>query len=343
MSNVIKLQNDTDLIDQTGDWIAKMDRGLTAEEESQLRQWLAASPEHKKALLSMAKMWDDMNVLNKLSALFPEPPLEKPKSHLLAMAASVVLASMLIIFVSVQNKGFFSNSELIVLSEQKLHTGVGDSKRVLLTDGSELLLNTESELTVTYTNMQRILELAKGEFHITVAKDSERPLTVYAAGQVIQAVGTAFNVELNDGDVELLVTEGTVRIAKQIDIGSNPIQPDVIRLPEQSPALEQGQISILTAPSLKVENVMAEDIQASLSWRSGNLVFRGEALAEVIKEVSRYNPVSFELKDPMLKDIQVAGLFRTNDLQGFLSALEQNFDIEVARLPNNKVQLRKRI
>jgi transmembrane sensor len=71
-----------------------------------------------------------------------------------------------------------------------------------------------------------------------------------------------------------------------------------------------------------------------LSWQKGNLIFRGEPLSEAIVEISRYTSVEFVIVDDDLKTIQVAGLFKSGDISGFLAALEANFDIQYERLGN---------
>ena len=70
-----------------------------------------------------------------------------------------------------------------------------------------------------------------------------------------------------------------------------------------------------------------EEIEVQLSWRSGNLIFRGESLATAVYEVGRYTSVEFVIKMRNCDGVRVAGLFKTGDVSGFLSSLEANFDI----------------
>jgi transmembrane sensor len=51
-----------------------------------------------------------------------------------------------------------------------------------------------------------------GEAHFFVEKDPQRPFVVNAAGIDVRAVGTAFNVRIDPAAVEVLVTEGRVRV-----------------------------------------------------------------------------------------------------------------------------------
>ncbi|MCC2606908.1 FecR family protein [Planctobacterium marinum] len=329
-------------LDSAAEWIAKMDRGLSLEEEQQLKTWLQSSEEHREMLFKMAKLWDNMAALERLKSLFPEPPVKQSRRAPLAMAASVAFIAMLFTFLWLSaGDSWLSDSELVVLSEQRFETGTGDSKKVTLSDGSLLSVNTNTSVKVTFMEQQRVIELFEGEIHIQVAHNTERPLSVYAAGQIIQAVGTAFNVELLEDQVELIVTEGKVRVARQAEDQPDPLRPMQNRLDDSLPSLVQGQKSLLTVAAPTIETVETADINAALSWQQGNLVFRGEPLQQVLAEVSRYNAVTFELPQNELNHIQVAGLFKTNDLNGFLSALQQNFAIENQRTSDNRIVLRR--
>lgn len=345
--NVVSIEtarkaNETEVLDAAADWIAKMDRGLSTEEEQALKHWLQADEQHREMLFKMAKLWDNMAALERLKSLFPEPPVKQQGRSPYAIAASFFLLAGLLAFIwNSSDFAFLPDNNLVVLSEQRFETGTGDSKKVTLSDGSQLAINTNTSVKVTFTEQQRVIELYRGEVHVQVAHDKEKPLSVYAAGQIIQAVGTAFNVELLTDKVELIVTEGKVRVGKQTENNGNPLQPQQIRLKDSLPALEQGQKTLLSEQALVIESVATSEIDAALSWQQGNLVFRGEPLAQVLAEVSRYNAVKFELTNPQLNQIQVAGLFKTNDLSGFLSALQQNFAIQHQRTADNRILLRQ--
>ena len=83
----------------------------------------------------------------------------------------------------------------MVAKQLNFQTDVGESKDILLSDKSKITLNTNSFVQVRYTQHSRVINLLRGEIHIDVAHDKTRPLSVIAGDKVIQAVGTAFNVE----------------------------------------------------------------------------------------------------------------------------------------------------
>ena len=69
------------------------------------------------------------------------------------------------------------------------------------------------------------------------------------------------------------------------------------------------------------------------------LIFNGESLGEALQEVSRYTATRFELNDPELASLKVAGVFKTGDIKGLLDSLQANLGVEHQRLGEHRVSL----
>ena len=80
--------------------------------------------------------------------------------------------------------------------EQVYVTQIGEQQTIVLPDQSQILLNTDSRVAVSYQADRRLLTLHKGEAHFDVAHDAKRPFDVYAGGGRVNAVGTAFTVRM---------------------------------------------------------------------------------------------------------------------------------------------------
>jgi len=336
-------------IELASDWIAKLDRTLTPEENRAFQSWLAKSHQNLEALLEVAQLWDKMDDLSRLSDLFPQAPTKTRHTFkwVGAIAASVLLALTIGIYHNGLNVlPFYQGSQSTVIAKQmNYQTSIGESNTINLPDNSKMVLNTNSFVQVKYTSTARIIELQRGEIHIDVAHDPSRPLSVVAGGKVIQAVGTAFNVEVRSKLVELIVTDGKVLVAER-KLNSNNVDIKAIakKLPQNSMAISKGEkIDLdLTGKTVnKIVKVDAVDVAASLSWRQGNLIFRGESLAEAMEEISRYTDVEFELSnDEKLRKVQVAGMFKTGDVNGLLDVLNRNFNISHQKIGSDKILLR---
>ncbi len=343
MSNIIEFPNREAIYDQASLWIARMDRELTSAEQQELAQWLAASEQHRSVLFEMAELWDKMDSLARLADLFQAPakPTRQPRFYG-AIAASVALLAVVIGWnLAPQVPGQLL--ALLPFQEQVVdgvyETAVGEHSNVNLPDGSQLVLNTNSRITVKYSDDHRLFLLERGEINIEVAHDKDRPLSVMAGNKVVQAVGTAFNVRLQtDNQVALLVTDGKVLVAqKTVQQTIDKIVAE--RLPASALAVSKGEKIMLGAERETIAKVDDNEIVAKLSWRQGNLVFRGETLEEALVEINRYTSVQFEVADESIKQERIAGLFKAGDVDGLLAALEQNFNIHNQRMGNNKIRL----
>ncbi|GLX79062.1 iron dicitrate transporter FecR [Thalassotalea insulae] len=336
------------ILAQASDWIAKLDRGLSNDEQYQLQQWLALDNQHVEVLFEVAQLWDKMDELSRLADLFPPSQQQKtfPK-WLGAVAASVIVMLTLGIYYAGFQSSIFGNAEQASVVAKQMHyqTQVGESSTINLPDNSKMVLNTNSFVQITYTPAARVIELQRGEIHIDVAHDKSRPLSVVVGGKVIQAVGTAFNVEVRNELVELIVTDGKVLVAEQpLVTKDNDVTPMTSRLPASSMAISKGEKVDLDLTGQKAEQVVkvdAGELAASLSWRQGNLIFRGEQLADAMAEISRYTDIEFELSDDeKLRQVQVAGMFKTGDVNGLLDVLNRNFNISYQRVANDKILLK---
>ncbi len=335
-------------LDQASDWIAKLDRELSNVEKSEFQYWLSQDNDNIKLLLEIAKMWDKMDDLSRLSDLFPQEQVKKKSTPwFVAVAASFVVAIIFSLVSGVSGFSPFTDqtpSSLIVM-QASYQTSIGESNTINLPDNSKLILNTDTFVQVKYTQGARLIELQRGEIHINVAHDKSRPLSVLANGKIIQAVGTAFNVQVNNDLVELIVTDGKVLVAKQKNISLNSdIEQIAKRLPQNSMAISKGEkveLDLTSQSAEKITKIEPIEIAASLSWRRGNLIFRGESLAEAMAEISRYTDIEFELADDeQLKNVQVAGMFKTGDVTGLLNVLSQNFNISYEKVSSDKIILK---
>ncbi len=338
-------------LDQASDWIAKLDRSLSPDEKVALKNWLALDINNIKVLMEMAKMWDKMDNLSRLSDLFPQHNAQstnkiKRSPWINAIAASALLTISVGLYQVIDNIFPFSefNNSTIVAMQASYQTGVGESNTINLPDKSTLILNTNSFVQVKYSKDARIIELQRGEIHIDVAHNKTRPLSVIAHGKIIQAVGTAFNVQVKNELVELIVTDGKVLVAEKSEQPLNTKNEMTGKLPSSSLAISKGEKVNLDLTGKSTETVIQVDqvaISASLSWRSGNLIFRGESLAEAMAEISRYTHIKFELAaDAELNNIEIAGRFKTGDVNGLLEMLSQNFNISYEKVTPTKIILK---
>lgn len=217
---------------------------------------------------------------------------------------------------------------------------VGEQKTVTLADGSEVILNTGSQIEVLYSENARNIRLVRGEALFDVAKNKERPFVVYAGTGAVRAVGTAFAVQLHHENVEVTVTEGLVELssytAPKASLVDELLEGDS---PQALANLAAGQTAKFSNVIETLETVEQDKIDQKLSWRSGILMLDGTTLEDVVKDVGRYTLLEFIIADAKIRDLRISGYFKTGETDVLLNTLESSFNIKVERTDNGIVYL----
>lgn len=348
MNKVTRLRTREERLQQAADWVARFDRGLEGDEDRALQSWLDDDAGNREALLLMLETWDKSDSLARLAELFPEPDRRRRRYSSLAWSGALALALVAAVawfVLPVPDEGGGPDS---VIAEQRdsqtFETLVGARKTFELADGSTLHLNTNSLIDVRFSPRERRLELKRGEATFTVAHDPSRPFRVLVGQTVFEAVGTEFNLEItSDRNIELVVTDGRVRVAaRPPGQGGGETASIEAPTPEGPVLVAAGEEFTVGGGSAVAMVIDRAEIEARLSWRQDNLVFRGETLGQVLREIGRYTTVEFVLLDDELRLEPVGGVFKVGDVQGALNTLENNFGVSYQMVDGNKVLLSRR-
>jgi transmembrane sensor len=172
-----------------------------------------------------------------------------------------------------------------LLRQESYATRIGETKEIVLSDGSLVTLNTDSRLLVHYSKTRRQIQLLQGEALFDVAKNKKRPFIVMAGDTQVRAVGTSFTVKLlPQQPVQVLVREGVVEINRP-------------RVP-QAPAVQLPANMMAVAPPeapISTEAVPRIRVTRDLAWREGRLAFDNETLANAAREFERYSDIQIRV------------------------------------------------
>lgn len=299
--------------DMAAHWVARMDSGAwTAEDEAALQAWLAEDVARHGLLLRAHADWLAVD-----EALAPARTATFDARKALASVASPlwrrrkVLAGM----AAAVGAGVVVKSQLLDSNVYK--TKLGEIRRVPLTDGSAVTVNSSTDLKVRMETQSRLIDLERGEAWFEVAKDARRPFVVVAGQVKARAIGTAFSVRRREADVEVMVTEGIVEAWSEEDSAQR------IRLAAGQRALvnETGAIHF--------EPTSASLVDRALAWRGGMIDLNGTALADAADEFNRYNQRKIIIASPEVAGEQFDGLFRINDPEGFAKAVKSSLNVTV--------------
>jgi len=323
-----------DIEDRASDWILRREAGLTAAEVHAFADWQRADPRHADAVRRHERAWsllDRPRATGRAGAMVQELSRRATRRRRRAtLVATACAASLALGWTWLARPPAAAGPAPAMAASAKL---VRPDRRVL-PDGSVVELNPEAEIAVDFSGPLRRVALRKGEALFQVAHDKTRPFIVAVGKFEVQAVGTAFDVRVDAGSLDVMVTEGTVQVR---DAGANGGR-------ELVDARNKLTVSAAPAPtSAPLPRAVAVSPQAmaeELSWRAPRLEFAGTPLGEAVALMNREAAAQLVIDDPALAAIRVNGLFRANNTAAFVRLLEANFGV-VAEPAGDTVRLRR--
>jgi len=314
-----------------GAWLARQDRGLTAAESAEFRIWIQADASHAAAVAQLERT---MSTFERLRELEPHTA-EKPDCDAFAPPSRASRR-----WLTVASLGVAAAIATMVWSGRTgstpatWHYATAESgfEHATLVDGSRVKLNANTSVDIEFTARERRVHLSRGEAHFEVAKDSVRPFVVRANRVSVSAVGTAFNVRLATAGVEVLVTEGKVRVepaqASGTTRASEGAAPEI-------PLLTAGHKVVVPAAILtespEIAAISPEEMHRALAWHTRVVEFRKTPLKEIVAEFNRLNLQQIVIADADLETLRVGGSFRTDQPEAFVRLLENSFGVAAER------------
>jgi transmembrane sensor len=321
-------------------WVVRQDRRLAAEEASELSAWLAADPRHAMAFKQSAASWDAYREIALAVRRMPAEVIEpRSKSNWMGVGMAAAAAVALATFAFVRESRFPQGSPETA-SETVSATSAPLTRH--FADGSIARLKGEAEIAEAFSPAERRIRLVRGEAFFSVVKDETRPFLVEVGNVTVRAVGTAFAIRFETQAVDVLVTEGTVRVT--------PAAPEQAggEEPEHSSALvTAGYRAVVArtsephAPRVVVTAVSNQNIAQSLAWNNPMLDLADTTLGEVVAAFSQRTGRRIEIADPDLATVRIGGRYPTHDIDGFVRVLEEIYDVKSERRADSSIVLRK--
>lgn len=334
---------------EASDWVIKQSYDFSPDDQDAFFEWLAADPDHADAYQEHQETWKHLDIL---ADWRPEHSLKvnrdlldvnqtgsrSPKrSKLWLFGAAAVLTLGCLLGVSVFTDTF---SGPIKLSSGEYALGY---ERHVLDDGSIVELNLGTQAVVDFSDDQRLITLVSGEAYFTIAKDSERPFIVTANGVSVQAVGTIFNVQIRDDSVDVLVTEGRVRV-KPEDYDETVAGEGV--LDERVQELTAGQQTVVELSSdpccFEVTDLSDSELEDELTWLKQVIYFDAVPLSEIVFEFNRRNYRKLVIEDPTIEDTLLTVTIRPHNIDDFVELLPAISDIRADRMGDSVIILRSK-
>jgi transmembrane sensor len=194
-------------------------------------------------------------------------------------------------------------------------TRAGERRVVTLSDGSQIALDSRSEVRVRFSPHARELTLASGQARFDVAHDVERPFTVTADGHEVIATGTSFNMDLFGPSLLVTLIEGHVIVA------STPGSAEPARIDTDFPRidLDAGE-QVIFSPRAP-PSVARVNLGQATAWQNGEVVFENDTLSTVVARINRYARHGVVIADTQTSELRISGVFHTGDIDGFVNTI----------------------
>ena len=172
-----------------------------------------------------------------------------------------------------------------------VETGRGNSRQLVLGDGTKVWLNAESTLLYPkhFSKTERRVHLS-GEAYFEVKHSKKCPFIVETSSLIATDLGTAFDVKAYQGKAtQLILVSGKVAVCKRGDESS-----PVLMKPDEMATLEGGNIKVTTV-----------DTYPLIQWKNGLFYFHHAPLLEVMKEIGRWYHVNVVFENKACLNTQV--------------------------------------
>jgi transmembrane sensor len=310
-------------------WAARLEGSvLSAADRSELEAWLSAHPGHRGLLSQYCQFSTDLELL--LPALVATGGAELPapatrrRRPMLGLAAGLALAAAAAVTTFLLWPG------AAAVQHESIATPVAHRHALTLADGTQVELNAQTNLRVEITAENRHVRLASGQAFFSVTKDPARPFTVETPAGSVRVTGTQFDVRAETaGTLDVLVAEGSVQVRPADPGDGRSLAPVVLGAGEQLKAGPGG---------LRRSTLSAAELDDALAWRQGRIVFDGVPLNEALARFARYHGQGITAS-PGAANLRVGGRFSLDDLNGFLTTLEDILPVRVSRGLNGTVQV----
>ncbi|MES2275412.1 MAG: FecR domain-containing protein [Bacteroidota bacterium] len=222
------------------------------------------------------------------------------------------------------------------------YSPIGRKKSVTLPDGTVVLLNSGSQLTLLpgYGQHMRSVTLA-GEAYFTVVHDPKSPFSVHTPGFDVNDLGTVFNVKAYAGDrtSEAVLIKGSVEVVlknkfssrvllapnKKLIILNHPL-PEDLAIKTEQPRAEYKVTGI-------ANNVFKNSI-VETDWTNDKLSFYDQQFEDIVPVIERWYDVKLMVNNKQLSGYRFTATFDKENIDQVLKALKLTANFNYRREGN---------
>lgn len=327
------------IAERAAEWLSRL-KTAGPQERAAFLSWLKESRQHVREIL-LATTWDALlehidpqhtidiqDLIDSQANLVPVSlntavihPRERPAPEIKRrrwpwfLGLGTTAAAMVLMFT------------IHVTGSRGFETAVGEQRAFELADGSIVHLNTRSQVSIDFSAAARDVYLQEGQAIFKVKHDAARPFRVHVDDDVIQAIGTQFDVHRQGDRTNVAVIEGSVQIISKasadLPTSTSSESPERTRVTAGELASIVGSGKVTPAAPINVAEISA--------WQQRRLIFRLHTLEQIAAEFNRYNSrLQINIEGDVSKATRLSGVFDADDPESLLKYLasEGNFEFE---------------
>ena len=184
---------------------------------------------------------------------------------------------------------------------------------LILSDGTHVWLNADSKLKypVTFENDKREVEL-EGEGYFKVTKDEKKPFRVVVKKQIVEVLGTEFNVDAYPEEKNTYTTLVSGKVKVDTD--------------GQTVILDPGMQSVVNDEKMYIRKVNVAEV---VSWRNGMFVLEDHTLEEIMSKLARWYDFTVFYQNTSLRGATFKGKIpRYASFESILNILEKTGEVK---------------
>jgi transmembrane sensor len=281
-------------------WLARLradDR--TADDERAFQAWLKADPSHAAAFEAVTLVWEATGAVSRADRDLIERERAPERKPVLSRRAVMAGVTTLVV----------AGGSLVALRQAYAgvyETDVGEQKHVTLDDGTQVFLDTDTRIKVSFSEGARFVDLQRGRANFRVAPDARRAFVVEAAAKRIVTGRTIFDVRRDGERVSVVLIQGKASV--------------------DGAEIQAGQRLIAAQSQAAVDK---PNLTQVLAWQTGQAIFDNQTLAEAVAEMNRYSTVKLKIADRNIAALRMSGVYRVGDNAAFAHSVAKLLPIEV--------------
>ena len=242
-----------------------------------------------------------------------------------AAAGILLLVGFLARHTLLQQNDGTESSRAASINYQLIETTPGQKTTVQYSDGSDIVMNANSQMRVperlTTVDTMRVWLEGEALFSITrKPKDQSRTFIVHTPDGDVSVLGTEFSVNTTNGQSRVVLKEGRVRVNVQDSLRNKNLQYD----------MKPNQMALFSH-SLDEIKVAQVNPDVYTSWASDSLVLDNTPLSDLVKRIEFTYGVEVVVDNNALLDKKLTGRFKNLNLSFILKGLAQTLDVDIEK------------